>query len=188
MSTAETGTPDRTFNILVLCTGNSARSIMAEALLNWLAAPHVRAFSAGSRPVGAVNPHALARLAGSGLPVAGLRSKSWLEFATADGVPIDLVITVCANAAQESCPLWPGRPAIVHWGLADPAAADGSARDIGDAFSTAFDTLQRWIGDWLAEATDSTDRQRLIVAARAIEARVGAAVGATAPLRQEVLP
>lgn len=117
---------DQTCCVLFLCTGNSARSIMAESLLNREGGRRLRAFSAGSRPTGAVHPLTLAVLSENGHPVAGLRSKSWDEFARPGAPPIDLVVTVCDNAAGEVCPIWPGHPARIHLGFPDPAAAAGS--------------------------------------------------------------
>lgn len=110
------------FNILVLCTGNSARSILAEVLLNELGDGELRAFSAGSQPVGQVNPGAIEKLSTEGHPVAGLASKSWDEFSGVDAPVLDLVVTVCDNAAGESCPIWSGAPVTVHWGIPDPAS------------------------------------------------------------------
>ena len=128
-------------NILVLCTGNSARSILGEVLINHLDSERFQAFSAGSKPVGRVNPGAIAKLEREGLSTQGLSSKSWDEFARADSPKIDLVITVCDSAAGESCPIWPGHPAVVHWGIPDPAHAD----DIDTAFDRAYDSLRRRI-------------------------------------------
>ncbi len=130
---------ERPLHVLVLCTGNSARSILSEALINHLGQGRLRAYSAGSKPAGRVNPLALRVLAERGIAVAGLRSKSWDEF-SAPGAPVmDMVITVCDNAAGETCPLWPGSPARAHWGLADPAAATGSEDERLRAFR---DTLR----------------------------------------------
>jgi len=121
-------------NVLVLCTGNSARSILSEALINHLGQGRFRAHSAGSKPAGRVNPLALRVLEEHGVPTAGLRSKGWDEFG-AKGAPVmDIVITVCDNAAGETCPLWPGTPARVHWGLEDPAAVAGSEQQQLQAF------------------------------------------------------
>ena len=117
---------DQTINVLILCTGNSARSVLGEALINFLGGGKWRAYSAGSKPVGRVNPFSLEILAEKGLPTEGYRSKSWGEFALPDAPQMDLVITVCDNAAGEVCPIWPGHPSKVHLGFPDPAAAEGS--------------------------------------------------------------
>ena len=116
---------DRIYNVLFLCTGNSARSVMGEALLNQLGAGHFSAFSAGSQPKGAVNPMTLEVLSAAGFSTEGLRSKSWDEFAGARGPEMDFVFTVCDNAAGEACPIWPGQPMTAHWGIEDPAAVEG---------------------------------------------------------------
>src|SRR5512138_1401163 len=128
-------------NVLFLCTGNSARSILAEALLNSLARGRFRAYSAGSHPVGGVNPLALRLLEEKGLSTQGLRSKSWDEFARADAPRMDFVFTVCDSAAAETCPVWPGHPVAGHWGIPDPAAAQGSDEDKRRAFDAAFTQL-----------------------------------------------
>ena len=139
-STRGTTAPSDVINVLVLCTGNSARSILSEALINHLGQGRFRAHSAGSKPTGRVNPLAVRALEERGVPTAGLRSKSWDEF-SAPGAPVmDIVITVCDNAAGETCPLWPGTPARAHWGLADPAAATGSEEQRLAAFR---DTLRQ---------------------------------------------
>jgi len=138
-------------NILVLCTGNSARSILGEALLNKLGAGlGLRAFSAGSRPAGRVNPAALALLREKGFDVSGFRSKSWEEFAAPDAPRMDLVITVCDSAAKETCPVWPGAPLSVHWGIPDPAAVSGDAQEVRAAFEDAYRRLERRIKAFLA--------------------------------------
>jgi arsenate reductase (thioredoxin) len=133
-------------NVLFLCTGNSARSIMAEALLNHLGRGRFRAFSAGSQRTGRVNPLALATLERNHLPTAGARSKSWDEFATPGAPPLHFVFTVCDRAAQETCPFWPGHPMTAHWGVADPAAVEGSDQEKERAFSLAFRELSARIG------------------------------------------
>jgi len=132
-------------NVLFLCTGNSARSIMAEAILNHLAPDRFRAFSAGSFPRGQVHPLALETIAAHGLPTGGYRSKSWNEFAAADAPPMNVVITVCDQAAGEVCPVWPGDPVTVHWGIPDPAAVTGTIDDQRRAFRAAFVELKRLI-------------------------------------------
>ena len=142
-------------NVLVLCTGNSARSILGEVLINALGQGRFHAVSAGSHPVGRVNPGAIAVLQEAGHPTAGLSSKSWDQFAGAEAEPIDIVITVCDNAAGESCPLWHGSPVTVHWGLADPAAAD--AADQPAAFRVAYDALHRRVSAMLEVPLETMD-------------------------------
>ncbi len=135
-----TGKP---FNVLVLCTGNSARSIMAEALINHLGGGRFRAYSAGSKPAGKVNPLALRTLRENKIPVAETRSKSWDEFAKPGAPHMDIVITVCDSAAGETCPLWPGNPVKVHWGLPDPAQAAGSEAERLHAFAEACRMIEK---------------------------------------------
>jgi protein-tyrosine-phosphatase len=137
--------PDGTYNILFLCTGNTARSILAEALMNHFGNPKFRAYSAGSQPKGTVNPFSLIVLQKAHLSIEGLRSKSWDEFATPDAPKMDLVITVCDNAANEACPYWPGQPAMAHWGYPDPAAVAGTDDEKLRAFEQTLHTMQRRI-------------------------------------------
>src|SRR5438094_9461466 len=135
----------RPFNVLFLCTGNSARSIMAEAILNKLGAGKFRAYSAGSQPKGRVNPHTIQLLQGLGYDTSGFRSKSWNEFAQPGAPALDFVFTVCDNAANEICPVWPGQPITARWGVPDPTAVEGSHAKIMRAFRDAHETLKRRI-------------------------------------------
>ena len=137
--------PDRPYNVLFLCTGNSARSILAEALLKRIGGSKFNSYSAGSDPKGEVNPNAIALLKRLGLPTDGLRSKSWNEFAQPGAPELDFVFTVCDNAANEVCPVWPGQPMTAHWGVADPAALEGTQDQINAAFREACLILQRRI-------------------------------------------
>jgi arsenate reductase (thioredoxin) len=136
---------DRPFNILFLCTGNSARSIMAEAILNRIGQGKFRAFSAGSHPKGQVNPSTIQLLKSLNYDTSGFRSKSWAEFAKPGAPPLDFVFTVCDNAAGETCPVWPGQPMTAHWGVPDPAEGRGSEAEIGLAFKDAYRMLARRI-------------------------------------------
>jgi len=141
---------EKHYNILFLCTGNSARSILAEAIMNHKGRSNFTAFSAGSHPSGAVRPEALALLASAHLPTDGLRSKSWDEFAKPDAPKLDFVFTVCDNAANEVCPYWPGQPLTAHWGVPDPAAVRGTADEVERAYRAAYSTLDRRIGLFLS--------------------------------------
>jgi protein-tyrosine-phosphatase len=136
-------------NVLFLCTGNSARSILAEAYLNSAGKGRFKAYSAGSKPAGRVNPFALELLQCKGIDCAGLRSKSWDEFGAPGAPRMDFIFTVCDNAAAETCPYWPGRPATAHWGIADPAAVNGSAAQKSAAFEAAFGELSSRIDAFL---------------------------------------
>jgi len=151
----------RHYNVLFLCTGNSARSIMAEAILNHKGRPIFTAHSAGSHPSGTVRAEAVRQLQTSQVPAQGLRSKSWEEFAQPSAPSLDFVITVCDNAAQEVCPVWPGQPVTAHWGVADPAAVRGSAEEIERAFREAFLLLDRRIDLLLNLPLDKLDRLAL---------------------------
>jgi arsenate reductase (thioredoxin) len=133
------------FNVLFLCTGNSARSIMAEAIMNRKGRRKFTAYSAGSHPSGTVRPEAIKQLENARLPTEGLRSKSWDEFAKPDAPKLDFVFTVCDNAAKEVCPIWPGQPMTAHWGVPDPAAVKGTPEEIAKAFRDAFFMLDRRI-------------------------------------------
>jgi arsenate reductase len=138
------------YKVLFLCTGNSARSIMAEAILNARGKPNFMAYSAGSHPSGKVRPEAITQLQVARIPTVGLRSKSWDEFAEPGAPKIDFVFTVCDNAANEVCPLWPGQPMTAHWGVPDPAAVKGSPQEIERAFRNAFVLLDRRISLFLS--------------------------------------
>lgn len=148
---------DQPRTVLFLCTGNSARSIMAEVLLNQMGHGRFKAFSAGSRPAGKVNPFSIETLRHLGMPTDGLRSKAWDEFAAPGAPGIDFVITVCDNAAGEACPVWPGRPVTAHWGVADPAAVEGSEEDKRRAFRDASAVLRRRIELFLALPLEKLD-------------------------------
>ena len=147
----------RHFNVLFLCTGNSARSILAEAILNFKGRPTFTAYSAGSHPAGKIHPQALRELEIAHLPTSGLRSKSWEEFAEPGAPNLDFVFTVCDNAAKEVCPVWPGQPISAHWGIPDPAAVRGTPEEVQRAFREAFVTLDRRIGLFLSLPLTSLD-------------------------------
>lgn len=152
------GTP---LNVLFLCTGNSARSIMAEAILKRVGAGRFKAYSAGSMPTGKVNPRALDLLKSLNHATDGFRSKSWETFSGPDAPKLDFVFTVCDNAASEVCPVWPGQPITAHWGLPDPAAVDGSAAEIGVAFADTYRMLNNRIGLFVNLPLSSLDRLSL---------------------------
>jgi arsenate reductase len=173
--------PDRPFNTLFLCTGNSARSILAEAILDKLGAGKFRAFSAGSHPKGQINPHAHALLQSLGYDTAGLRSKSWNEFARPGAPALDFVFTVCDNAAGESCPVWPGQPMTAHWGVPDPAEATGSAAEIALAFKDAYRMLHQRIAIFTALPIESLDALSLQQRLREIGHLEGATARAAGP-------
>lgn len=146
------------YNVLFLCTGNSARSIMAEAILNRRGAPRFTAFSAGSHPKGTVHPGALKQLEEVGLPTDGLRSKAWDEFGRPGAPNLDFVFTVCDNAAKEVCPIWPGQPMTAHWGVPDPATVSGTPLEVMRAFREAFSMLERRISLFVSLPLKSLDR------------------------------
>jgi arsenate reductase (thioredoxin) len=152
---------NRHYNVLFLCTGNSARSIMAEAILNRKGAPNFTAYSAGSHPSGRVHPGAVKELELAHLPTAGMRSKSWDEFAQPGAPRLDFVFTVCDNAANEVCPVWPGQPMTAHWGIPDPAAVHDSADASGKAFREAFFLLDRRISLFLSLPLATLDTMAL---------------------------
>ena len=151
----------RPFNVLFLCTGNSARSILAEATLNAMGKGRFKAWSAGSHPAGKVNPYAVELLQKNRLSTEDLRSKSWDEFARADAPALDFVFTVCDNAAGELCPVWPGQPMTAHWGVPDPAAVEGSDEAKRKAFFTAWNQLQHRISIFVSLPLDRLDRLSL---------------------------
>lgn len=158
---------ERPYNVLFLCTGNSARSILAESLLNHWGRGRFHAFSAGSSPKSQVHPLAIELLEWARLPTEGLRSKSWDEFATADAPPIDFVITVCDNAAGEVCPVWPGKPITAHWGIADPAAVEEAAERAA-AFRRALTELEARIKLLVNVPVESLDRMSVQQTVRSI--------------------
>ena len=155
------------FNVLVLCTGNSARSILAEALFNHLGGGRFTAYSAGSQPSGTVNPVALETLDRHGVPLPEARSKSWDEFAAPGAPEMDFIFTVCASAAGEACPIWPGHPTTAHWGIADPAHVEPLAAR-REAFATAYRQLARRIGAFVALPLETLSAQEIAAAARRI--------------------
>ncbi len=165
---------DRPYNVLFLCTGNSARSILAEAILNEVGDGKFRAFSAGSQPKGQIHPLTLQLLRDLQYDIGGLRSKSWNEFAKPGAPPLDFVFTVCDNAARETCPVWPGQPMTAHWGIPDPAAATGSVAEVGLAFKDAHRMLRQRIAAFAALPVKSLDRLSLQAKLRDIGRMEGA--------------
>ena len=149
------------YNVLFLCTGNSARSIMAEGIMNFKGRPQFTAYSAGSHPSGKVRAEALHQLEVARIPTSGFRSKSWEEFSTPEAPKLDFVFTVCDNAANEVCPVWPGQPMTAHWGIPDPAAVRGSDAEIKRAFRDAFFILDRRISLFVSLPLKSLDRLAL---------------------------
>jgi arsenate reductase (thioredoxin) len=171
---------ERPFNVLFLCTGNSARSIIAEAILNRVGAGGFVGLSAGSQPKGAVNPRTIELLRDLGHDTSGLRSKSWNEFARPGAPPLDFVFTVCDNAAGETCPLWPGQPMTAHWGIPDPAAARGSEAEVALAFKEAYRMLAQRIGAFTNLPIASLDQMSLQGRLRDIGRMEGATAQAAA--------
>lgn len=151
----------RIYNVLFLCTGNSARSVMAEAILNSTGNGRFRAFSAGSHPNGKVNPFALAQIANAGLPTEGYRSKSWDEFALPEAAAMDFVFTVCSGAAGEVCPIWPGHPMTAHWGVDDPAKHSGTDAEKQRVFALTYAQLSHRIRTFVSLPVDKLDRLAL---------------------------
>jgi arsenate reductase (thioredoxin) len=167
---------DHPFNVLFLCTGNSARSIMAESILGKLEAGRFNAFSAGSHPKGIVNPFALKTLVAYGLPTEGLRSKNWDEFARPNAPALDFAFTLCDDAAGETCPAWPGQPMTAHWGIEDPAAIEGTDIEKERAFAQAFRYLRNRITAFIALPIKSLDKISLTAQLREIGEMEGATV------------
>lgn len=170
---------EKTFNVLFLCTGNSARSILAESILNKEGAGRFVAYSAGSQPKGEVNPHALKELAALGYPSAGFSSKSWDVFADPGAPQMDFIFTVCDSAAGEACPVWLGHPMTAHWGIEDPAAATGSEMEVQRAFAQAARFLKNRIAAFLSLPLESLDRMALETRLR----QIGTIEGSTNPER-----
>lgn len=163
----------KTFNVLVLCTGNSARSILGEALFNHLGGGRIRAFSAGSQPSGTVNPVAMETLVKHGIPLPEVRSKSWDEFASPDAPQLDFIFTVCASAAGEACPIWPGHPATAHWAINDPAHVEPLAARRA-AFETAYQQLEKRITAFIKLPLETMSTVTIVEAARKIHAEAEA--------------
>jgi len=155
------GSPDNPYTVLFLCTGNSARSVLAEAILNRVGAPAFKAYSAGSHPKGSVHPQAIALLKSLDYDTSAFRSKSWNEFAAPDAPPLDFIITVCDNAANEVCPVWPSRPIAAHWSIPDPASVKGSETEIAQAFRQAYQSMHSRIANLRALPLASLDRLSL---------------------------
>lgn len=174
--------PDRSYNVLFLCTGNSARSIMAEVILNRLGRGKFRAYSAGSQPKGRVNPNTTQILQKLGYDTVQARSKSWNEFAKPGAPQFDFIFTVCDDAAGEACPVWPGRPMTAHWGIRDPAAVEGSPLEVASAFQEAYRLLMKRIELFAALPIPSLDE--LALSARLRE--IGRMDGATEATRVDV--
>jgi arsenate reductase len=171
----------RTFNVLFLCTGKSARSVLAEAILNKIGHGKFRAYSAGSQPKGEVNPNTIKLLDGLGYETSHFSSKSWSEFAKPDAPQFDFIFTVCDDAAGETCPVWPGKPATAHWGIADPAAVKGSEVEVAQAFQQAYRYLFNRIELFTALPFDSLDQMALSAKLKGI----GRIEGATGKAKQE---
>ncbi|MGA2169929.1 MAG: arsenate reductase ArsC [Terracidiphilus sp.] len=159
---------ERPYNILVLCTGNSARSIIGEALFNTMGAGRFKAYSAGSHPTGRVNPFAIEQVQALGYPLEGLRSKSWDEFAQPDSPQMDFIVTVCDKAAGEMCPLWPGQPVTAHWGFPDPAAVEGSDEEKRAAFAQTLRQIRNRVQLFLSLPLETLDRMAIENRMRAI--------------------
>jgi protein-tyrosine-phosphatase len=173
---------DHPFNTLFLCTGNSARSIMAEAILNKLGTGKFHAYSAGSQPKGQINPQTIALLDALGHDTAGFRSKSWSEFAKPGAPALDFVFTVCDNAAGETCPVWPGQPMTAHWGVPDPAEAKGTAAEIALAFKQAYRMLHQRIAIFVALPIRSLDQLSLQARLKEIGRIEGASAKVSGPV------
>jgi arsenate reductase len=156
------------YNILVLCTGNSARSILAEALLNTMGAGRFTAYSAGSHPTGRVNPYATEQVRSLGCPVESLRSKSWDEFARPDAPVMDFIVTVCDNAAGEVCPVWPGKPVTAHWGFPDPAAVTGTEEEKRAAFARTMHQIRNRVQLFMSLPLETLDRMAVESRMRAL--------------------
>ena len=159
---------DKRFNVLILCTGNSARSIMAEAIFNSLPDQKFQAYSAGSDPTGVINPYVIELVQSIGYPTENLRSKSWDEFSQPDAIPMDIVITVCDSAAGESCPLWRGSPIKVHWGFADPSHVNGSDDDKRAAFAITFAQIRKKVEVLMQLPIDQLTTEQLTTELQAI--------------------
>jgi arsenate reductase len=167
-NTEEAGIMQRPYNLLIVCTGNSARSIMAEALFNTLGKGRFKAYSAGSHPAGKISPFAIELVRALGYPVEDLRSKSWDEFATPGAPSMDFIVTVCDNAAGEMCPLWPGKPVTAHWGFPDPAAVQGSDEEKRAVFALSLQQIRNRVQLFLSLPLETLDRIAIESQMRAI--------------------